>query len=68
MEISKYLWFLASINQDGHVGTETNKESVWGSSHCGAAEINMTSIHEDTGSILGLTQCVKDLALPQAVV
>ena len=33
-----------------------------GGSHCGAAETNQTSIHEDVGSVPGLTQWVSNLA------
>ena len=36
-----------------------------GSSYHGSVEMNMTSVHEDAGLIPGLTQWVKDLALPR---
>ena len=38
------------------------KKHFW-SSHCGSVERNLTSIHENTGSIPGLAQWVKDLVL-----
>ena len=41
---------------------------MFGSSRHGAVEMNPTRNHEEADSIPGLTQWVKDLALPWAVV
>ena len=48
------------------MGTPTNDpfKKVFQSSCPGAVVTNLTGIHDDEGSIPGLAQCVKDLALP----
>ena len=40
-----------------------SKTKASGSSHCGAAEMNPTSIHEDVDSIPNPTQLLKDFTL-----
>ena len=40
------------------------KIATYRSSHCGSVIMNLTSIHEDSGSDPGPAQWVKDLALP----
>ena len=54
--------------ENGHAGLDTAKQqikfkNIGRSSHRGSAVANLASIHEDLGSIPGLSQWVKDLAL-----
>ena len=56
--ISNHLWW--NMMEDNM----RKRMCVFGSSCCGSAETNLTSFHEDAGSVPGLTQWVWDLALP----
>ena len=42
---------------------KVNKTTYSGSSCCGSVVTDPTSIHKDVGSVLGLDQWIKDLAL-----
>ena len=57
VENAIYIYFKNGINVDIII-SKVKKENR--SSHRGSAEINLTSIHEDVGSIPGLALWVKD--------
>ena len=63
----KVFWTSEKRAPDG-VSTNVNQEYLGGSSRCGSAVTNLTSIHEDVSLTPGLAQWVKGLALLWAVV
>ena len=63
---SSYPWLHERVqNKDAKDDLKAQEK---GSSHCGSAVTKPTSIHEEVGLTPGLTQWVKHLAFPWAVV
>ena len=63
-----YKNFYNSLIKGHNQNKKWTKNLNRGCSHCGTAEMNLTGNHEVAGPIPGLTQWVKDLVLPRAVV
>ena len=65
---NKYSLVVKAVNYQYSWWYGQTSKVILGSSHCGTAEMTLTSIHEDAGLIPGLAQWIKDPALPWAVV
>ena len=61
------LWIYVVYGLIGYSGRVDDRDQKycqsWGSSHCGSSVVNLTSIHEDSGSVPGLAQWVTDPVL-----
>ena len=62
MEFLGIAYYTTAFGNDLDI-CEVEFRTMWRSSHHGAVEMNPTRNHEVLGSILGLTQWAKDLAL-----
>lgn len=66
------LWIYVVYGLIGYSGRVDDRDQKycqsWGSSHCGSSVVNLTSIHEDSGSVPGLAQWVTDPLLLWAMV